>query len=76
MNSSFYLPEIHDWNITSFTQFYVDLEINFTMPINVSINIIKDDLQVEVLHQKLFKSLRSNNYIPLNYTTEQFNVPN
>ena len=74
-NSQLILPEIENWEFRQITQFYFDLEVNFTLPLNVSQEIVKDTMAVEVYHNFIFKSLRTDNHVSLNFTTEPFEVP-
>ena len=70
-----YVPQIDNWLFVNFTQFYFDIDINFTNPLNVSQAIVKDTIKAKVLHPWPFASVKSGYTIKQNYTTEEFIVP-
>ena len=74
-DESIIVPEIENWEFREVSQWYFDLEINFTLPLNVSQEIKKDQMMVEIYHNFIFKSLRTGKHIPLNTTCEPFDVP-
>ena len=49
-NQMKYVPQIDNWLFVNFTQFYFDIDINFTNPLNVSQAIVKDTIKAKVLH--------------------------
>ena len=79
-NQMKYVPQIDNWLFVNFTQFYFDIDINFTNPLNVSQAIVKDTIKAKVLHpwpsyRLPFASVKSGYTIKQNYTTEEFIVP-
>ena len=69
------IPTIDDWLFVNHTEFFFDLDINFTNPLNISQNIIKDTLKARVIHNWPFVSQKSGYSVKTNYTTEDFELP-